>query len=321
MKLSKDQRDRAAGVLLGCAVGDALGVPFEFKPPQKFAPEDLPLGMPGGGPFNFAPGEWSDDTQMTLCIARAAYDGLDLSGKKGLERVARAFSGWYAGHPRDVGGQVSSVLATARTKGWKGLATRAAERFVNAPDSSAGNGSLMRTSAVALRHLDNEEKATQAARKVSALTHADPECLDACVIWVQIIRAAILEGNPYVGLAKGLGNLAPERRGIWAERFAEAEERMPYDFPNNGWVVHAIQSAWSAVTLAAHHGGGYEEGIYAAVGCGKDTDTVAAIAGAVLGATYGASGIRPQWRAEVHGWPCTTGADLVRIALEIVDKI
>lgn len=323
MKLSKDQRDRAAGVLLGCAVGDALGVPFEFKPPQDFAPADLPLGMPGGGPFNFAPGEWSDDTQMTLCIARAAYDGLDLSGKKGLERVARAFSGWYAGHPRDVGGQVSSVLATARTKGWKGLATRAAERFVNAPDSSAGNGSLMRTSAVALRHLDNEEKATQAARKVSALTHADPECLDACVIWVQIIRAAILEGNPRVGLAKGLGNLEADRRAVWADRFAEAERHMPYDFPNNGWVVHAIQSAWSAVTLSWEDKGheSFEKGITAAVGCGKDTDTVAAIAGAVLGATYGASGIRPEWRAEVHGWPCTTGADLVRIALHIVDGI
>ncbi|AWY07394.1 hydrolase [Streptomyces phage JackieB] len=319
MKLTKEQMDRAAGVLVGCAVGDALGVPFEFKPPQDFAPEDLPLGMPGGGPFNFAPGEWSDDTQMTLCIARAAYDGLDLSGKKGLERVARAFSGWYAGHPRDVGGQVSSVLATARSKGWKGLAQRAAERYVNAPHNSAGNGSLMRTSPVALRHLNDEAKATAAARKVSALTHADPECLDACVIWVQVIRSAILEGNPRVGMIKGLGNLDADRRAVWAERMAEAERRMPYDFPQNGWVVHALQAAWSAVTLSWEDKGheSFEKGITAAVGCGHDTDTVGAIAGAVLGATYGRSGIRAEWVAGVRGWPCTTGPDLVRIAAEI----
>jgi ADP-ribosylglycohydrolase len=321
MKLTTEQMDRARGVLLGCAVGDALGVPFEFKPAQDFAPADLPLGMPGGGPFNFGPGEWSDDTQMSLCIARAAWDGLDLSSGKGLERVAKAFLGWYRGGPRDVGGQVSSVLGGARGKGWKGLAAKAAARYVAAPNGSAGNGSLMRTSAVALRHLDNERKATEAARKVSALTHADPDCLDACVLWVQTIRGAVLEGNPVVGMTKGLGNLQPRARNRWAGLLDEAERKMPYDFPNNGWVVHALQAAWSAVTLSWEDKGheSFEKGITAAVGCGKDTDTVAAIAGAVLGATYGASGIRPEWVAQVHGWPCTTGADLIRIAEEIVE--
>ena len=328
MKLTKKQMDRARGVLLGCAVGDALGVPFEFKPPQDFGPERLPLGMPGGGPFNFGPGEWSDDTQMSLCIARAAWDGLDLSSGKGLERVAKAFVGWYKGGPRDVGGQVSSVLATARTKGWKGLAQRAAERYVNAPENSAGNDSLMRTAPVALRHLDNPKKLTAAARKVSALTHADPDCLDACTLWVHAIRGAVLHGDAVAGMAAGLAELEPKARNRWAGLLDEAEHHMPYDFPNNGWVVHALQAAWSAVTLSWEEHGKmllgptpFEQGITAAVGCGKDTDTVAAIAGALLGAVWGASGIRPEWRAEVRGWPCSTGADLIRIAEEIVEGI
>lgn len=318
MDLTPEQQDRASGVLLGCAVGDALGVPFEFKPPQRFAPEDLPLGMPGGGPFNFGPGEWSDDTQMTLCIARAAHAGFDLTTPKGLDRVANAFAGWYRGGPRDVGGQVSSVLGFARQGGWRAQSRRAAERFLNAPDNSAGNGSLMRTSPVALRHLGDEQKAVLAARRVSALTHADPDCLDACVIWTQIIRTAVLEGNPYTGLAKGLGSLARSRRGRWAELMAEAEERSPEDFPRNGWVVHAIQAAWSAVTFACQTGGGFEGGVTAAVSCGHDTDTVGAIAGAVLGATFGVSDIPRTWALEAHGWPLSQGSDLCWVALDIV---
>ncbi|WIC89227.1 hydrolase [Streptomyces phage Bogota] len=322
MKLTAEQMDRARGVLLGCAVGDALGVPFEFKPAQDFGPEDLPLGMPGGGPFNFAPGEWSDDTQMSLCIARAAWDGLDLSGGKGLERVAKAFLGWYRGGPKDVGGQVSSVLGGARGKGWKGLAAKAAARYIAAPNGSAGNGSLMRTAPVALRHLDNPKKLTAAARKVSALTHADPDCLDACTLWVHAIRGAVLQGDAVAGMAAGLAELEPKARNRWAGLLDEAEHKMPYDFPNNGWVVHALQAAWSAVTLSWEDAGheSFEKGITAAVGCGKDTDTVAAIAGALLGALYGWQGIRQEWRTEVHGWPLTTGADLIRIAEEIVEN-
>lgn len=322
MKLTSEQTDRAAGTLLGAAVGDALGVPFEFKPPQHFAPEDLPLQMPGGGPFQFPPGEWSDDTQMTLCIARAAHAGLDLSEHKGLERVAHAFAGWYKGGPRDVGGQISSVLATTeqgRGKLWPAMTGRAMSRFLNAPDSSAGNGSLMRTSPVALRHLADPEKMTAAARYVSGLTHADPDCLDACVLWCHTIRGAILDGNVWTGMAQGVNALESGRQSRWMDLLDDAERKMPWEFPENGWVVQAFQAAWSAVTLSLDEGSGYEGGITYAVGCGKDTDTVAAIAGAVLGARYGASGIRPQWINEVHGWPVTSGRDLIWIARDITE--
>jgi ADP-ribosylglycohydrolase len=320
MKLTKEQTDRAAGVLLGCGVGDALGVPYEFQPHQLFAPEDLPLGMPGGGPFNFAPGEWSDDTQMTLCVARAAFDGHDLTSKKGLNRVAKAFGGWYRGGPKDVGGQVSSVLATAERKDATGLVRRARERYENLPDGSAGNGSLMRTSVVALRHLADPEKMTRAARAVSALTHADPDCLDACVVWCHVIRRAVLDGDPRAGLADGLAALRPGMRvNHWLTLASEAEMSVPWDFARNGWVVHAFQAAWAAVTLSLEHGTGFEGGVTWAVACGHDTDTVGAIAGAALGATYGRSGIRPQWVAEVRGWPCCTGADLARIGVHIAD--
>lgn len=322
MKLNPAQRDRAAGVLLGCAVGDALGVPYEFQPPQEFTAGDLPLGMPGGGPFKFGPGEWSDDTAMSVCIAGAAWDGLDLSTTTGLDHVARAFLGWRKSGPKDMGGQVSSVLgsaAHARGQVSAVMARIAADRVRRLPTQSAGNGSLMRTSPVALRHLANPRTMTAAARSVSALTHADPDCLDACTLWVHAIRGAVLSADPVAGIAEGLAALEPGARKRWAGLLETAEQRWPWEFEQNGWVVHALQAAWSAVTLGLEEGG-YENGITAAVGCGRDTDTVAAIAGAVLGARFGSSGIRAEWRNEVHGWPSLKGADLIRAGVEITAK-
>ncbi len=101
--------DRAAGVLLGEACGDALGVPYEMAAP--------PVGeavMKGGGLGPYEPGEWSDDTQMTLCVARVAAQGIDLTSPEGLDAVAEAFTAWLDGGATDVGTQTRSVLTEAK---------------------------------------------------------------------------------------------------------------------------------------------------------------------------------------------------------------
>src|SRR6186997_218617 len=105
MKLTSAQHDRAAGVLLGQACGDALGVPYEFAAP--------PVGeaqMLGGGLGPYAPGEWSDDTQMAICIARVAASGADLTSAVARDEVAAAFEGWAADGASDIGNQTSAVL-------------------------------------------------------------------------------------------------------------------------------------------------------------------------------------------------------------------
>ena len=94
--------DRAAGVLLGQACGDALGVPYEMAAP--------PVGeavMKGGGLGPYDPGEWSDDTQMTLCVAQVAAQGGDLTSPEALDQVAEAFTSWLATCVRAEGRAVS----------------------------------------------------------------------------------------------------------------------------------------------------------------------------------------------------------------------
>ena len=105
MDLTPAQTDRAAGVLLTQAVGDALGVPYEFATPPAGEPE-----MIGGGLGDLKPGEWSDDTQMAICIARVAATGADLTSPTALDAVAAAFEGWLTGGASDVGIQTRAVL-------------------------------------------------------------------------------------------------------------------------------------------------------------------------------------------------------------------
>ena len=313
--------DRAAGVLLATACGDALGAGYEFDPPM---PADAPVDMIGGGLGPFAPGEWTDDTSMTVAVARAAASGLDLRTADGLDVVADGFLTWFAGGPKDVGNQTRAVLASARTGGAAQMTAAARARYVAHPHSSAGNGGLMRTAAVALGHLADPGAVVQAATAVNDLTHADPVSAEACVIWSLAIRHAVLHGT-FDGVRLALGHLPAERAAWWADRLAEAEEQDPASFRNNGWVVHALQGAWSAISrtpipaddpaAGTHPAQHLRHALEAVVRGGGDTDTVAAIAGGLLGARWGASAVPAAWRRQVFGWPGYTARDLQRLAI------
>ncbi|MFF3561421.1 ADP-ribosylglycohydrolase family protein [Streptomyces sp. NPDC002574] len=322
-RLDARASDRAAGVLLGAAVGDALGVPYEFKATLS---ETQQPRMVGGGLGPYRPGEYSDDTQMQVCIAQVAATGADLRGPEALDAIASHFQGWLSEGASDVGNQTSLILSTAaRAPGSAGTAMREAAREYTAGNArSAGNGSLMRTGIVALAHLGDATAMAEAAVAVSALTHPDPDCADACVLWCSGIRTAVLHGT-FDGVREGLDLLPAERRQTWAKRLDEAEADPPHHFPNNGWVVHALQAAWSAITRTAVPELNLAEGRFpaqhfqlaleAAVRAGTDTDTVAAIAGALLGARWGCSGIPLEWQLAVKGWPDLTAPDLVRLAV------
>ena len=110
MKLTSDQMDRACGVLLGQACGDALGVPYEFATPPRAG--EL-AEMKGGGLGDYAPGEWSDDTQMAACIAQVSATGAELTSDDALDEVADCFLRWRSDGASDIGIQTSNVLAAA----------------------------------------------------------------------------------------------------------------------------------------------------------------------------------------------------------------
>ncbi|HEY5182649.1 MAG TPA: ADP-ribosylglycohydrolase family protein [Dermatophilaceae bacterium] len=332
-RLSTAQLDRAAGVLLGMACGDALGAGYEFGPP--LAPH-VPVAMTGGRGFEWEPGEWTDDTSMAIAIAEVSATGADLRSDGPRDLIAARWAGWGA-KAKDVGNQTRAVLSAAtraaRTRGeTKPTAAdlaAAAEEHHSAAGRSGGNGSLMRTAPIALAYLDDPDALVLAAQEMSAMTHHDPEVGEACALWCLAIRHAVLEGR--LDVRSGLEHLPKDRASVWAARLDEAEAGQPSRFDKNGWVVQALQGAWSAIntTVApvdkdsgsssagsssarpAH----FRRALEAAVRGGRDTDTVAAIAGALVGGLYGASAVPAHWRRLLHGWPGLRARDLVRLGV------
>lgn len=302
--------DRSAGVLLASACGDALGAGYEFGPALS---PDAPVGMIGGGLGPFAPGEWTDDTCMSLCVARAGRDH-GLRSEDGLDAVAQGFLDWFGSNPPDIGIQTRRILGAAASPRAGDLLKAAAAYYEAHPDSSAGNGALMRTAPVALAHPGDPQAIAEAARLVNDLTHADPVSAEACVLWSVAVDHAIQYGT-FDGLRVGLDLLSPDRAAYWSALLDEAETLPARAFAKNGWVVHALQAAWAAISQTpvpdqTPHGH-LRLSLENAVRAGGDTDTVACIAGGLLGARWGASAVPPSWRRKLHGWPGLTGDGLV----------
>jgi ADP-ribosylglycohydrolase/predicted protein tyrosine phosphatase len=306
LSLPAEQQDRAAGALLGLALGDALGAGYEFGPPVDRSTVD----MVGGGTFGWAPGEWTDDTEMAICIGRVAVVTPDLDDPAALAAVGDSFRKW-ALDARDVGVQTRAVLSAARSGAELPALARA---YFERGNNAAGNGSLMRTAPVALACLGDDDALAEVPMLVSALTHGDPLAGEACVLWSTGIDRAVRDGRTD-GVRDGIDLLPPGKRPFWREMLIEAEHKGPTDFPRNGYVVRALQAAWSALT----HGemDSFDDVLRSVVAGGDDADTVGAITGQLLGAARGASTLPFRWTRQLHGWPGWRAGDLVRLGAAI----
>lgn len=306
-------RDRVAGVMVGTAVGDALGAGYEFGS-ARLGPGGP--DMIGGGLGGFAPGEWTDDTTMAWCVLDVAARDGGLLSEGSLDAVARRFRRWYDSGPSDIGNQTAVVLRRGGPAPTAARLREAAAHYTATRDHSGGNGSLMRTAPVALAHLGAPEEIARAATAVSALTHADPRAGQACVLWSLAIDRAVRD--EVLDIRSGLEFLGDEARTWWADRIDEAEQGPPSRFAPNGWVVAALQAAWSAIhhtPVPAHDPGRHlGDALATAIGIGHDTDTVAAIAGGLLGARWGASAVPARWRELCHGYPGLAAEDLAVLA-------
>jgi ADP-ribosyl-[dinitrogen reductase] hydrolase len=314
-----DLAARAMGCLVGMAYGDALGVPYEAG--CRPLPAMGAAGLFGGGLGGYEPGEWSDDTQMAICVAQAAEDE-DLTTEAGLDAVAARFEAWYAAGPADIGIQTAQVLrdAAARSGAPASRLRGAASAFHTRTGRSAGNGALMRTAPVSLALVGDPDAITAAARAIAELTHADPVAGDACVLWSLTIDSCLRVTTSRPTPSNHLDALPPERRDSWASWIAAADHEPPGRFADNGYTVTALQAAWAACRLLNPRNGfgSFARTVPGAVGAGGDTDTVAAIAGALAGALHSHTAL-PEDHNVLHGWPGINAADLASLAQQLVE--
>ena len=280
--------DRFRGVLLGLAVGDALGGPLEFQPART--PDRYLTEMVGGGWQKLAPGEWTDDTQQVLCIVESflikrVFDPDD---------IARRFVVWMQSSPKDIGLHTRRVLdAIQRGDSWED-ASRDTQAL--APDN-APNGSLMRCAPLALFFCRHPDYVASLSPVLSRITHAHPDCEWACVF----LNVAI------VGLLNGMSRSEAVERAYDAcdgasqalkDRIGSAMQPTCEVAPT-GYVLDTLEVAvWAFL-----HTQTFEDAVITAVNRGADADTVGAVVGALAGARYGLTNIPSRWLLSLKEHP------------------
>ncbi|MFV0633428.1 ADP-ribosylglycohydrolase family protein [Demequina sp.] len=320
-KITSSIAHRAAGAIVGSAVGDGIGAPYEFGPARpQLALAGSAADMVGN--HLWEPGQWTDDTAMALPILRAAATGMDLADAQAQGAIVSAWRTWAAG-AKDVGIQTAAVLRGMR--GDDAAAARESARRVHELNGrSGGNGSVMRTAPVGLALMGEEDgvaRVAGATSAIAALTHWEDDSRDAAALWSVMIHLAVRDGR--VRMADALAALPEARRDRWAGLLEEADGADPDSFAHNGWVIHAVQAAFAAVRAGGidledtqtHTPEAFVRVIEAAVRIHNDTDTVAAIAGGLAGALVGASAIPLGWQRMLHGHPGLGARELTRLAV------
>lgn len=272
--------DRAIGALLGLACGDAVGTTLEFKSRDTYPPL---TDMIGGGPFGLKPGQWTDDTAMALALA----DSLAECGGLDEQDLLSRFVDWWktgcyscTGHCFDIGGTTAQAL-----RRWQ--ATKA-DHCGDTGAFSAGNGSLMRLSPVAIRYFGDRPALRDAAARQSKTTHAAPEAVDTCVLYAEFLADAI-EGRSRSEVMRTrsdgwAGVIEPIAAGSWRGKARS-------QINASGYVAHALEaSLWSVGRTAD-----YRSAVLLAANLGQDADTTAAITGQLAGALGGVSSIPDGW--------------------------
>ena len=268
--------DRLKGTIYGQAIGDALGLGTE-----GMTDEDMAWKYPNGIRYysdifqdrhrkRWKIGDWTDDTDMMLCIANAVIKDKGVN----YTSIARNFKEWADGEPMGIGETTYKVLSFGDMS----------------HQQSAANGGVMRTSIVGLFPKAVEECAANICR----LTHYDPRCAGSCAIVSLLIHSLVYSNE----------KLSYHQMVDIGERY-DSRIREFIDFSLNTDIRALELQDWDSVgytlkTLAAGlwaywNATSFEDGLLSVVRAGGDADTNAAVACAILGAKFGYNAIPQEY--------------------------
>ncbi|WP_276650982.1 ADP-ribosylglycohydrolase family protein [Corynebacterium vitaeruminis] len=272
--------DRARGALYGQLIGDNLGQLVEGLPADEIDRTQL-RDMRDGGVHGLIAGQPTDDSEMALALARS------LVARRGFDRadVLSAYRSWARSEPFSLGATCRKALLSD----------------VYSPESQA-NGALMRVSPIGIAYAFDPELAGRFAELDARLTHIHPRCVERNGVYARALATQIRDGIGRDGLVRLLAG--------------EPDPALPSDFSTHmGWV----EIAFAATAWEVGNAESFESGLIDVIARGGDTDTNAAIAGAMLGALFGEAVIPARWRAAIDAcrpspgtlrprperyWPC-----------------
>jgi len=282
--------------VFGVCVGDALGVPVEFKTRETL--KRFPVeNMREFGSWNQPKGTWSDDSSLTLCIAEELTKGYD------LEKIGQSFVKWVKYGHWTAHGRLFDIGGTTRHSIARLIKGESAKFSGNIFEEDNGNGSLMRTLPLAfyLKDEENIEKLYQTVKEVSSITHGHFRSVFACFVYV-IFAIEIIKGKDKKQAYHNTQELVLQFAEIQGFNPKEIQlfdrilknnisEYLEDSISSGGYVLHSLEaSLWCFLNSE-----NYTEAVLKAVNLGEDTDTTGAITGGIAGIYYGFESIPKEW--------------------------
>ena len=288
--------------LLGVAVGDAVGVPFEFRSRDEMQ-QNPATEMIGHGTYNQPKGTWSDDSSLTFCLAESLINGYDLQdiSEKFIKWVDEAY--WTA-HDElfDIGITTSIAISRLKQIVDEGNLDELKRQKHYGDDRDNGNGSLMRIIPL-LFYIKGKpiKEQFEIVWEVSALTHRHIRAAMSCMIYLKLSEKLLQGKEKQVAYSEMRGEITD----LWSEIDFLEKERKHFekviqndirntkieDLKSGGYVIEVLESSiWFFLNKDS-----YKETILSIINLGHDTDTSAAIAGGLAGIYYGQKGIPKEW--------------------------
>jgi ADP-ribosyl-[dinitrogen reductase] hydrolase len=281
---------RACAAFLGVAIGDALGATTEFMTPLEIrAKYGTFREIVGGGWLHLKPGRVTDDTEMSLCMARAML----ASGGWNLTTIAEQFATWMKSRPVDIGATCARGIREFMHKG---------TLEVPSNEWDAGNGSVMRMVPVALGSLGDDRLLETWAVQQAHLTHHHPLSDAACIAVGRMTQHA-MTGASWAAL-KSIAEDLVVRHPKFRYR--------PYQGNSSAYVVDTMQT----VLHFLFNTSSFEECLIGVVNQGGDADTTGAIAGMIAGAFYGMSSLPRRWLRRLDR---EVRAEVIELANQLVN--
>jgi ADP-ribosyl-[dinitrogen reductase] hydrolase len=289
-------KDRVLGGLWGAVVGDALGVPVEFRSRAEVQRNPV-TDLRGHGTYNQPKGTWSDDSSLMLCTV----DSL-LAHAFDAEDMGQRFVRWGKGELWTPWGSVFDIGGTTRRALGRIEQGVAADRAGGTDEGSNGNGSLMRILPIALRFANEPpERLMDFAHRASAITHRHPRSQMACGFYC-LVAAGLLKGSSPAAahaaavqitggfyLKPPFATEFPHFEKVFSLKLASLAER---EIPSSGYVVDTLTAAlWCLLTSED-----YRRTVLKGVNLGEDTDTTGIAAGGLAGVFGGLAAVPQNWR-------------------------
>jgi ADP-ribosylglycohydrolase len=304
-------KDITHGIMLGGAIGDALGAPYEFRPRGTFADWMETVGRHQtvrdemvGATGVWRPGEATDDTQMAVALAQSlvANQGINKTDLWNRWRAWRASA-------KDVGILTSVALSH---ESWRGASASAHDHL----GRSAGNGALMRSFPLAIyAYYHPGYDFLEAVVQQAELTHADMAAADGAIIHTLAMQQVLAGSDDPIRVIDDL-----VRNGVvtgWEELLAPDFDPETSEYPSNGTVWGCLaQAVW-----AVRHSTNFEDAVTRAVNLGDDADTVGCVAGSLAGARYGANDIPQRWLDKVFVQMDTPDGNILWMAEEMEELV